>query len=288
MQVHDVSCTSAFQEGIYILGEEYGPLPLLLYTPGMPIMGEGRLTFDKPVCIESVHQFPILPPGEPVAHVLDAMTFPKPSVSSKHIQATVLRKPCATEDDHPGLLSMSVPVAFRGEVRMIDIEHAASLGFHLFLSTESRVFFSCDRMGRMEKTTLSPEISAVVFVLDKFPLIEQATVFGSLLTNPQAAGDVDIAFVINAPMPDNGLDPYRRVLRAGAYGTPRYGYLDVFLDFQDALWVRNDDCLGFVRAKGARDLRKAIARGVSWSDWRPGVVLADEGPRPQVARKLSP
>lgn len=128
----------------------------------------------------------------------------------------------------------------------------------------------------MSKPVLSPSLSAVVAMLDSLPITRQATVFGSLLSSPESAGDVDIAFVVDAPYAQVGIDPHRRVLRAGAYGTPRYGLLDVFVCFSDQVWVRNDECLGFTRARNARVLRQAIARGQPWEQWRQGVRLAGE------------
>ena len=128
----------------------------------------------------------------------------------------------------------------------------------------------------MSKPILSPAISAVVTVLDSLPVVKESTVFGSLLSSPETAADVDIAFVVDAPYAQVGIDRYRRVLRAGAYGTPRYGLLDVFACFSDQVWVRNGDCLGFTRAKNARALRQAMAQGQPWEQWRQGVRLAGE------------
>ena len=145
----------------------------------------------------------------------------------------------------------------------------------------------------MSKPVLSPAISQVVAMLDRMPVVSRAHVFGSLLDNPQQAGDVDIAFVVEKPYPQATVDPFRRVLRAGAMGTPRYGLLDVFVCFPNQVWVRNDECLGFTRAKSAQSLRQAIGQGVSWNLWRQGVVL-DEGTlipatnEPGASRSLKP
>lgn len=131
-------------------------------------------------------------------------------------------------------------------------------------------------------------------MLDSMSVTKEATVFGSLLLTPESARDVDIAFVVDAPFELGGMDRYRRVLRAGAYGTPRYGLLDVFACFSDQVWVRNGDCLGFTRAQNARALRQAIAQGQPWEQWRKGVKLAGEvsaplstlpTPRPPMARR---
>lgn len=123
-------------------------------------------------------------------------------------------------------------------------------------------------------TLLSEHLSSVIRILDKSPLIQEATVFGSLVDRPASAGDVDIAFVIDAPFSSTTLDRYRHLLKGGAYGTPRYGLLDIFLCFSDQTWVRNADCLGFTRAKNAAAIRQAIAqKGQPWEPWRSNVSL---------------
>ena len=126
-------------------------------------------------------------------------------------------------------------------------------------------------------TQLSKSISEVIQILDKSPLIQGATVFGSLIDRPDKACDVDLAFMIDAPFSTQLLDKHRSLLKAGAYGTPRYGLFDVFLCFQDQTWVRNENCLGYTRAKNIREIRAAIEdHGQPWSQWRPSVSLYGE------------
>lgn len=123
-------------------------------------------------------------------------------------------------------------------------------------------------------TQLSKGISDVIQILEKSPLIEGATIFGSLIDRPSEACDVDMAFVIDAPFSTQLLDKHRSLLKAGAYGTPRYGLFDLFLCFQDQTWVRNENCLGFTRAKNAKAILEAIkTHGKPWPQWRPSVVL---------------
>ena len=120
---------------------------------------------------------------------------------------------------------------------------------------------------------LSKPISSVVRLLDKSPIIQDATVFGSLIDKPERAGGVDVAFIVNEPFSDRALDTYRHLLKAGAHGTPRHGLLDVFLCFKDQVWVRNENCLGFARAKNSRALRADVAQGKPWPQWRSSVSL---------------
>jgi hypothetical protein len=128
-----------------------------------------------------------------------------------------------------------------------------------------------------DMNSLSKGISDVIQILEKSPLIAEATVFGSLLDRPAKACDVDLAFVIDAPFSTQLLDKYRSLLKAGAYGTPRYGLFDLFLCFQDQTWVRNENCLGFTKAKNAKEIRAVIQeQGQPWSQWRPSVSLHGE------------
>lgn len=125
---------------------------------------------------------------------------------------------------------------------------------------------------------LNPCLRGVVEILDRSPLIQSAVVFGSCAARPGEAFDIDMAFVLDEPYSSQAIDRYRRLLRAGAYGTPRYGRLDLFIAFSDGLWVRNENCLGFTRAKNASGLRKAIDQGVAWPQWRAGIDLEQAAP----------
>lgn len=124
---------------------------------------------------------------------------------------------------------------------------------------------------------LSNSISEVVKRLDVSRLIEKAIVFGSLIDNPTQAGDVDIAIWFDEDFDQKKLDNCRELLKIGAYGTPRYGLLDVFVCFRDCTWVRDGDCRGFTRAINARAIRGNIKKhGQPWSQWRPNVQTAEE------------
>lgn len=110
---------------------------------------------------------------------------------------------------------------------------------------------------------------AVVQQLDKHPaLMAEAFVFGSAQTRLEGVGDLDVGIRIHKPYAFGDLDRYRPLLRAGAMGTPRYGLFDLFLIFDNAVWVRDDRCLGFVRAKQAKLFREAVANGTPWTTWR--------------------
>ena len=115
-------------------------------------------------------------------------------------------------------------------------------------------------------------IDSVVKVLDQSPeLMSPAMIFGSALENPHLANDLDVAFVIPRKYEFGDLDKYRRLLKAGALGTPRYGQFDLFLLFDDCVWVRNGDCLGFERAKNSKSIRKTIiSEAQPWVSWREG------------------
>lgn len=137
------------------------------------------------------------------------------------------------------------------------------------------------------RTTLSKPISKVVARLDEFPQMANALVFGSLVSNPSGAADVDIAFLHDQVMSLDVLNRVLPVVQLAAYRTPRYGMLDVFVDFKDILMVRNEESTGFTRAKKASQLRNAIKEnGVSWMKWRQEVDLHPEvspaPPRPQT------
>lgn len=95
-------------------------------------------------------------------------------------------------------------------------------------------------------------------------------VFGSMLSRPDTAGDLDVA--LNRPENlDHWPSEVRKLidglLRLGAYGGPYYGDLDLFVDTPDALMVRDGDCRSMVWAKHARGLRKSIATGEAFGPW---------------------
>lgn len=122
----------------------------------------------------------------------------------------------------------------------------------------------------MTSMTKSLPFESVLRVLDKNPkLMSSSVVFGSAVSTPHQAGDLDVAFVVPRRYEFGDLDKYRKLLRAGARGTPRYGLFDLFLVFDDCVWVRNGDCLGFERAQNSRSIRKAIiSSSEPWDTWR--------------------
>lgn len=126
-------------------------------------------------------------------------------------------------------------------------------------------------------------VSEVIELLDRSGLMDGATVFGSLLDRPHEAKDVDVAFVLDTPYSAEVLNKHRPLLSAGAYGSHRYGALDVFVCFSDCMWVRDGDCRSFVAAKNVRALRAAIKNGRPWPEWRLSVLLANED-APVLAR----
>lgn len=122
----------------------------------------------------------------------------------------------------------------------------------------------------------STPLRAVLAILDRHSdLMGQARVFGSGRNGLDTAGDLDVGIVLDIPYDTREVDKYRRLLRAGARGTPRYGYFDLFLVFKNAVLVRNDDCLGFVRAKNAIALRRAVKNGEPWAQWRERLDMSD-------------
>lgn len=122
----------------------------------------------------------------------------------------------------------------------------------------------------MTSMTKSLPFESVLRVLDKTPkLMSSSVVFGSAVSTPYQANDLDVAFVIPRKYEFGDLDKYRRLLKAGALGTPRYGQFDLFLLFDDCMWVRNGDCLGFERAKNSKSIRKTIiSEAQPWGSWR--------------------
>ncbi len=142
---------------------------------------------------------------------------------------------------------------------------------------------------------LSPALSWVVARLDKSTWIqEHGRVFGSLLERPSQARDVDVGVVVDKPLTDTSqLDSFKKLLRVAGRGTPSYGCLDLFVAFSNTLMVRDDECRGFVRAKNARELRKALAAGEPWAQWRarvqldPGVQAELDKPKLYFAHPIS-
>lgn len=131
--------------------------------------------------------------------------------------------------------------------------------------------------------TLSKSVSQVVALLDTYPQIRQALVFGSLLDRPEQARDVDIGFVSDKPGSNTVLNRLRPLLYVGSRHSGHYAMLDVFAVFHDAVFVRDDECAAFTRAKKAAQLRAAITKaGVPWSQWRVGVELHPDVPVPPV------
>lgn len=123
-------------------------------------------------------------------------------------------------------------------------------------------------------TALSPALSRLVARLDRYPQVLRATVFGSAVEAPDRARDLDLAFCLDQPHSDRALRRIHPLLSVASYGTTLYGLMDVFVQFSDRLWVRDGDCVRFVRARNARGLRGSICRqGVPWKQWRQGVCL---------------
>lgn len=132
--------------------------------------------------------------------------------------------------------------------------------------------------------TLGRELSEVVDHLEASLLPElDSRVFGSAVTRPADAFDLDVGIVLSDPfVDDRQLIPFRRLLHVANRGQPLYGRLDLFLSFPNALLVRDDDCRGFVRAKQAKALRQALANGTPWEVWRASVALTMPGNPPTV------
>lgn len=132
-------------------------------------------------------------------------------------------------------------------------------------------------------TSSSPHpLKSVIDILDRHAeLLGNARVFGSARNGLEGAGDLDLGIVLDVPYDTREVDKYRRLLRAGVRGTPRYGYFDLFLVFTNAVLVRNDDCLGFVRAKHAIAFRREVKNGEPWVQWRARMEAADN---PHTAR----
>ena len=138
------------------------------------------------------------------------------------------------------------------------------------------------------KRQLSKSISQVIAMLDAFPQMQSAVVFGSLLDRPEEAKDVDIAFAHPSSLDLEVLNRFLPVVQLASYGSPRYGSLDVFVAFDNALMVRDDDSNGFTRAKQAQELRRTIQeQGVPWGKWRQTVALhPDVSPAADLPRTV--
>ena len=136
---------------------------------------------------------------------------------------------------------------------------------------------------------LAPELRALVQRLDVVPGIERSQVFGSTLERPETAMDLDLVFVVPGPANRLSLIPPLGVLRLASWGTPHYGRLDVFVRFEDRLYVRNATSDDFEVAKNARTLRRAMDQQAQpWGVWRATLDLEMGVPPASVPRAPKP
>lgn len=126
----------------------------------------------------------------------------------------------------------------------------------------------------MMKTLLSRPISEAIAHLEQYPQVQHAKVFGSLISNPSQAKDVDLfipCHLLNIPF-----NAYKPLLEQFSYGQTLYKMLDVFIQTSKALGVRDELCQSFIPAlpKTAKSILKAVEEhGVDWNDWRQTVEL---------------
>lgn len=120
---------------------------------------------------------------------------------------------------------------------------------------------------------LTEKLSEVVRVLDRHDkTMAQAMV--CLGASPKQV--VSVVFVIPKQYEFGDLDRYRRLLAAGAMGTPRHGCFDLALVFDDCVWVRTQDCLGFTRSKQPRKIHRDLIKStVPWPRWRQEIELVE-------------
>lgn len=108
-------------------------------------------------------------------------------------------------------------------------------------------------------------------------LAEHTRVFGSAVTRPDEAHDLDIGLVISSA--EANLPKCQSVMSAllGS-ARARYGYFDPFLlvegddRSQDQLWVRNATATGWTIAKKSRALASQIRAGEAFGSWFERVI----------------
>jgi len=93
--------------------------------------------------------------------------------------------------------------------------------------------------------------------LETLPFKDKIRVFGSIAQGSKDPGDIDLFVDLRdqAFVDDRQLQPYRRLISiAGS----QYGWVDPFLMFENALFVRNDHATGWQRARNATALKKSM------------------------------
>jgi hypothetical protein len=105
------------------------------------------------------------------------------------------------------------------------------------------------------ESPLSPAIRTVIEELNALPFADRVRVFGSAAKPGATPKDLDV-FIDLRGSGDNP-EQFDALLRVARFN---YGWLDPFLCTDDGLLVRNDRATGWVRAKNATALVKAMER----------------------------
>lgn len=101
------------------------------------------------------------------------------------------------------------------------------------------------------------EIQAIATKLAGLPFADKIAVFGSLAKGSAAPGDIDLFVDLSgeAFVDDKQLSPYWVLIQIAR---KHYGLVDPFLRFKNALFVRNSEASGWIRATNVRALKKAM------------------------------
>lgn len=137
---------------------------------------------------------------------------------------------------------------------------------------------------------MNPALLTLAQQLRKQPLCEHVLVFGSSVTRPDEAADLDIGVVgtLNV-MARKDMQNFQHRLLVSA--RENYGLLDPFVLVAPGpvkLWGRNDEASGWMRAKQAKAIAKDILSGEPFLAWFERVVqprLAIEPSEPMVLRR---
>lgn len=109
---------------------------------------------------------------------------------------------------------------------------------------------------------LNKTITQILASVAALPSAEKIVIFGSVATNGENPGDLDLCLMVEDCEDWNGAlatyAPTIQALRKLAY--KNYGYLDPFVKTSSMLVVRNDAATGWQRAKNSRGLIAAIRK----------------------------
>lgn len=127
---------------------------------------------------------------------------------------------------------------------------------------------------------MKSEIISIAKGIRRHPwLAERILVFGSAVTRPDEARDLDLCLVVSS---DDSISPRLPGFMGSLLATARqrYGSFDPFMlregyspgHIKDQLWVRNDEATGWIKSKNAKAVMVDIRAGEVFGTWFDRVV----------------